>query len=329
MKKKLKKVFLVIPTIRDLDFLNEWGEEFKDCHLIVVEDRDKKSIKVGKTFLKNISHFCWKDIKDDFGKGEWMFSRKNAGIRSYGFWKAYGMGADVVLTLDDDCFPVEEEYVKKHLDNLFFKGAKDWTATYPDPKWMYTRGIPYKVRDKIPVMLSHGLWSGAIDLDAKTEVKLPKLLDEKAYPPIRQIIPKDYFYPMCSMNLAFRRDAVPLMFFPMMGFDPDGRKWGYDRYDDIWAGLFSKKIMDHLGWAVANGSPFVEHRKASDPGSNLKKERKGMKINELLWKKVAEVKLTKRTAKACYIELAEKIRFPKVKYFEKLREAMIIWANLF
>ena len=119
------------------------------------------------------------------------------------------------------------------------------------------------------------------------------------------------------------------MFFPMMGFDPQGNKWEYKRFDDIWAGIFSKKILDHLGMRVTNGSPFVEHRKASKPRENLEKEKAGMKTNEILWKRVREVKLTKGNPKNCYIELAEKVKFPKGIYFQKLKEAMIIWANLF
>jgi hypothetical protein len=54
-----------------------------------------------------------------------------------------------------------------------------------------------------------------------------------------------------------------------------------------------------------------------------------MKTNEILWKHVREVKLTKGKPKDCYIELAEKVKFPKGIYFQKLKEAMIIWANLF
>ena len=239
------------------------------------------------------------------------------------------MGADVIITIDDDCYPSEKVFVKKHVDNLSFKAASNWFTTYPNPDWIYTRGIPYSVRKKIPIKVSHGLWSGAIDLDAKTEVKLIKLLNEKPYPPIRQIIPFGYYYPMCSMNLAFRREVTPLMFFPMMGRDPRGKEWGYDRYDDIWAGIFSKKIMDHLAWGVVNGSPFVKHMKTSHPRSNFKRESAGMKMNEILWKEVNEVRLTEKTALLCYIELANNIRFPRGNYFKKLREAMIIWSRLF
>jgi len=329
MKTNRTKVFLVIPTIRDLSFLKSWKNEFKNCHLIVVEDREKSQVIISKKNFLSVSYFTWKDIDRDLGKDSWIISRHNAGIRSYGFLKAYEMGADTIITIDDDCYPTKDAFVKGHISNLDFKVPDSWIPTYPNMNWIYTRGFPYSNRDKYPVMISHGLWSGALDLDAKTETKLPRLLREKIYPPIRQIIPFNYFYPMCSMNLAFKREITPLMFFPMMGQKPDGSNWPYNRYDDIWAGLFSKKIMDHLGFAVINGSPFIEHRKASKLKDNYQKELEGMKINEVLWKMVGEVKLTKNTPKTCYIELAKKIKFPKGKYFKKIREAMIIWANLF
>ena len=111
--------------------------------------------------------------------------------------------------------------------------------------------------------------------------------------------------------------------------DPGGKLWGFDRFDDIWAGLFAKKIIDHLGLAVINGSPFIEHRKASDLAKNLIKEKRGIIQNETLWKAVDAVRLTKKTPASCYQELAEKIVFPRTAYFKNLRQAMEIWASLF
>lgn len=323
------KLFLVIPTIRNLNFLKSWSGQFSKTNLIVVEDAKSKSVKIPDAGFKSVVHFSWEDINQEMGKNAWIFSRKNSGIRSYGFWKAYNLGADVILTLDDDCYPAGDDFVNGHLDNLNYKTPQRWVNTYPDPKWMYSRGFPYSVRDFGKVGISHGLWSGALDLDAKTEVKLSKPLNEKTYPPIRQIIPMGYYYPMCSMNLAFRREIAPLMYFPMMGGDPEGRPWPYDRHDDIWAGIFSKKIMDHLKWSVINGSPYVRHKKASNSKVNFQKENSGMSVNEHLWKAVDKVQLTKSTPKACYIELARKIVFPKNEYFRNLQKAMIIWSNLF
>lgn len=122
MKKELK-TFLVIPTIRNLSFLKNWKREFKNCHLIVIEDREMPRIAVPNKNFASINCFSYIDLDKDFGKDSWIFSRKNAGIRSYGFWKAFKMGADVIITLDDDCFPAQKNFVENHLKNLVGSGS--------------------------------------------------------------------------------------------------------------------------------------------------------------------------------------------------------------
>jgi len=37
---------------------------------------------------------------------------------------------------------------------------------------------------------------------------------------------------------------------------------------------FKREILDYLSLSAINGSPFVEHKKASDPFKNLQKEAK-------------------------------------------------------
>ena len=45
------------------------------------------------------------------------------------------------------------------------------------------------------------------------------------------------------MSLAFRIEALPLMYLPLMG---EGQP--YDRFDNIWGGVIAKRVCDHLGW---------------------------------------------------------------------------------
>lgn len=324
----MKEIFLVVPTIRNLSFLKGWGNQFVGCSLIVVEDHARKEIQTPTRGFKHIYHYCWADIRKDFGTKEWIFPRKNAGIRSYGFWKAYKFGADIVVTLDDDCFPAEKDFVRKHLDNLASYAPESWFPTFPHPAYMYTRGFPYSVRSQKQVVISHGLWSNRMDMDAKTEMVIGDV-HISPYPPIRQYVPSGQYFPMSTMNLAFVRDAIPVMYLPLMGSSPEGKRWGYDRYDDIWAGIFAKKIVDHLGLSIASGSPFVEHRKASDTIRNLEKERKGMRVNERLWTAVDRVQLVNRSPASAYRELAKKVSFPAGEYFVMLRHAMTLWGNLF
>ncbi len=325
---KKQNVFLVVPTIRSLEFLLVWGGLLSGCHLIVVEDNPTKQISTPKEGFKSVYHYSWGDIKKDIGKDEWIFSRRNAGVRSYGFWKAHELGADIIITLDDDCYPVDRDFIVRHAANLSLRAPEKWTTTFPHPNFLYTRGFPYGVRDKHPVVISHGLWSNKMDLDAQTQLQHPNV-NTQPYPPTTSFIPKGQFFPMSSMNLAFKREATSLMYFPLMGSDPEGNPWGYDRFDDIWAGVFAKKICDHLGLGVVSGSPFVEHRKASDPHKNLEKERGGIETNEILWRMVDEVELKQNSPTGCYRELAQKTQFPKGRYFEKLREAMLVWTRLF
>jgi len=322
------KVFIVIPTIRSLSFLTEWKDAFKETNLIIVEDHKTQEIAAPNKGFQAIYHYTWENIKKDFGKDEWIFSRKNAGIRSYGFWKSYTLSADIIITLDDDCYPAEEGFIEKHIDNLSASSPNKWTTTYPYPEFMFTRGIPRSVRNKNTTVISHGLWTNKIDLDAQTELHNPNL-NLPLYPPFRQFIPKGVYFPMCSMNLAFSRQATPLMYFPLMGFNPDGNPWGFDRFDDIWAGIIAKKICDHLGLSIVNGSPFVEHRKASNLHNNLEKEKAGLEVNEYLWENIDAVRLTKNTVAGCYSELTNKVVFPKNSYFIRLRQAMGLWIRLF
>ncbi len=128
---------------------------------------------------------------------------------------------------------------------------------------------------------------------------------------------------MCGMNVAFRPLVAPLMYFLLMGKD-----WPYDRFDDIWCGLFMKKVCDHLGYLVNSGYPTVRHSRASDVWVNLEKERPGMLVNETLWEAVDAVTLSKSDPIDCYLELAEQLPMTG-DYWDKLKEAMQIWAELF
>lgn len=324
----MKKIFVVIPTIRNLDFLQDWKKQFKNVNIIVCEDRPQKLIKIPNVG-KKIYHYSWKEIDEDLGKNSWIIPRKVSAIRNYGFLKAHQMGANIIITLDDDCYPVKNHnLIKLHSRNLSLKTPFKWTNTYPDAHHMYTRGMPYLNRQQAPVMLSHGLWTNVLDHDGPTHLQNLNFKAEFAQH-FLQIIPQGAYYPMCSMNLAFRREVTPLMYFPLMGEDKNGNKWGYDRFDDIWAGIFSKKIMDHLGYGVVNGAPFVEHKKASDPFKNLIKEAKGIEMNEKIWKEVDKVKLTSNNIIDSYQKLIEKIDFPQKKYFNKLKEALNVWLTLF
>lgn len=316
-------MIVVIPNhLPTLDFLKEW-EELKRCKIIVVQDiGDKPEIPQGF----DVTIYDHKDIKKDLGKNEWIIPSRTSACRSYGYYKAWQQGDEFIGTLDNDCFPETEDYwVNGHLDNLIKKVTLGWESSIPNSN-VPTRGFPYKIRENSEVVLSHGLWSNVPDFDGIDMLKQPNTRFNRCLN--KKLISKNNYYPMCGMNLAWKRDYTPLMYFGIFG--PD---YKIDQYDDIWAGIFSKKIIDHLGKAVISGYPSVEHRKQSNAFVNLEKQAPGLLLNEELWKMIDDVKLTKNNPVDCYKELLDKIQIEtqtnKKDYLLKYIEATKIWLDLY
>ncbi len=267
----------------------------------------------------------WAAIEADLGETAWIIPRQTDCIRSYGFLQAWRAGADIIISLDDDCYPGEPGFLDRHAGNL--------SSRVIDRRWLSTiqpytpRGYPVTDSLEHLVGINHGLWSHIPDLDAESQLALtpPYRYDAGAWK-----IPPGTYYPMSGMNVAFRRELVPAMWFGLMGRHlTTGEPWGYDRYGDIWAGVLSKRVCDHLGYAVRSGSPWVRHERASDPLVNREKERPGKAANEWFWQRVDAVRLTRTTAAGAYRELWAQLELPNEPYWNQVKVGGIKWAGLF
>lgn len=309
------KNFLVVPTIRKQSisaFLERWGQE--DWHIIIVEDNPTKTLE----FPSEITHVCWADFEAHVGRDHKIFSRQDSAIRSFGFWLAHSMGADYIFTLDDDCLPVSKAFIQEHISCL--EESPRWTESVPGFR---TRGIPYKNTGFLKnVVLNVGLWEGEPDFDSiQTLGKAAPI----QLPTVNKIIARGQYFPMCGMNMCFKREICPLMYFPLMGLNQPFR-----RFDDIWAGIVMKKVCDHLNLLVSVGKPFIHHMKASDPMQNLVKEAPGIVANETFWEAIDQIELTSHDPKWCMNELGVKlIEQSSSEYMTNLGAAICSWANLF
>jgi len=301
----------------NLEFLEEWRAEFNrdDVRVYICEDKDKHINK--NPHWGSIQLFNHEDIQKDLGEKAWIIPFNDSAIKSYGFYKAWQDDCDMTITIDNDCFPDQEDFIKSHSNNLKRTIDHKWWMTAKE----YTRGYPFQVRNYKKVVISHGLWSNVPDLDASTSLLNPELRFKKETE--TQIIPNGYYYPMSGMNLAFNTKITPLMYFGL-----HNKEWGYPRFDDIWAGIFSKKILDFLGYGVISGKPSVEHRKQSDVYENLIKEAPGIKLNEYLWREVDKIQLCGTGFIDCYLDLIEKL--PNMnEYVLNLKKATLEWLELF
>lgn len=330
-------IAVVIATNREnciSKWLERWQEEFHDTRVIIVEDNPTTTFAdtIREFDYKNIEHYAWDDIDRDLRKDAWIIPRRTSAVKSYGFWKA--RNSDAIWTLDDDCYPEDSlrgAYLRTVEERLSFQPEPEswhntisWTGFYP-------RGYPYEIRH--PVMVHHGLWSGVPDLDGITALKHPEIRMAPATG--REVIPVGKFFPMCGMNLTFRREMLPAMYFMLMGHDRNNNHWGFDRFDDIWAGLFVKRICDHLGYRITSGAPGIWHTKESDPVERVRKEESGIRAHEKFWQLVMQPSLDGcDTVADCYRQLARSVFnadlvLPEwASYWRSLSEAMYSWARI-
>lgn len=311
---------VVVPTIREeciLEFLNVWQD--LDWMVLVVEDNPTRTFQTGHVPAGSVISYSWKEIDEELGKRSWVISRHDTAIKSFGFWKAHQLGADYIFALDDDCLPTGADHIAEHLQKL--QSTSRWTESVPGQR---TRGIPYENRGCMSnVALSMGLWEGVPDFDSvytlganpSLEIELPKH---------NFLLAHGQYYPMCGMNLCFKREITPLMYFPLMG---DGQP--FRRFDDIWCGIIAKKVMDHLNLLVSVGRPMVYHKKASNVFANLVKEAPGIAANEHFWETIDSIPLTEHSVLDCMIEIGDGLEASKDSYLKKLGQAILTWSSLY
>jgi hypothetical protein len=345
---KKVNVTMVIPTIREAS-IQRWFEEWHsglqstetiNLSILLIEDNPQKTFELKNQFAIPLEHLSWENIDEDLGADRWIIPRRTDCVRSYGYWRAWKQGADIIITIDDDCYPLRtadgtivpnEDYVGTHVRKL------TQPLTVHEDAWISTiqkikpRGIPFYTRSLdrtyTNIKINHGLWYNIPDFDAPTSLAQERIEHLFDYG-ISMVVPQEKYFPMCGMNLSWRAEMTPVMYFLLMGQNAQGEAWGFDRFGDIWSGIFAKKILNHLGGAVASGDPMIYHDRASNVFTNLKKEAPGIEVNELLWQKVESIELHAQTPKECYKELAEGLVMEGA-YWEKLKKAMVVWSDLF
>ncbi|MEM1128275.1 MAG: hypothetical protein AAGI71_16630 [Bacteroidota bacterium] len=317
---------IVIPTIRDLTFLEAWRPHFAPHRILVVQDGDPaRAVHIPDGY--DATCYTWDDIERLLGPDRWIISKRDSACRCFGFLMATSR---YVYTIDDDCYPATDpsgeavDPVAQHRHNLEAPSFQRYFNTLYDAE--FVRGYPFGLRTGAPTAISHGLWLNVADLDAPTQMVRP-LWRNTQYVDIVQSVPRGTLYPMSGMNLAFDQRLIgPAFYFGLMG---EGQPLG--RYDDLWAGWCAKAICDHLGYGVKSGKPYVWHERASDWRSNFVKEHQGILWQEELVPFFERLTFTGTTATACYRELAQAVRRelpPLDPYFLKLAEAMEVWLHV-
>jgi len=228
-----------------------------------------------------------------------IYGAKTSAIRQAGLDYGYREGYQYVLTVDDDCsLPLDwaEDHVKA-LGGVVPIGVN----TVPG---QVIRGFP---RDyTLPVGISHGLWSGVLDYPAWYQLAANPgrvEIENKGWKPIKSP------FPMCGMNVGFRREVLPAVFF----------QHTFRRHDDIFAGWIAQRILDLHGYGYVNGGAVVLHERASDAKANLEKEAPGDAVNTALLSHIRNFQIAKLDMAETFGRLAAHVGRLRVGHSESDR----------
>lgn len=220
-------------------FVDAWKVSFSDERILFQQDRDKSGCAV----------------------------TKNKGIA-----RAIREGAEIVVVLDDDCFPEAGQTI----DSLI---AAHVAALQPQPVRMFesvtepaSRGTPYFNHTlTMPVAASMGFWSHVGDYDAPAQ-----LVRGATHPMVfRKKTVFGKYFPLCGMNLAFRASEWPWCQFINV-----------QRFDDIWQGFLWQKSAYSRGLCFNLAGPIVKHSRQSNVWANLRDEAVNLERNETIWQDI-------------------------------------------
>lgn len=370
------KLYVVTASIRKLDNLKLLLQKFNNeepkksnIDVIVVDEIDNPIRKYNRRIMSAFDNTRFFGKKE---RAEWLKSRFGVAFKKYenviperchaetsfGFIVAYEEGADVVIELDDDVAINESHDIGQHLFNLV---SNNGATVFAKTKWyntmenlilnrkeqVFPRGHPYDskcrqeeyqwVGSSSTSVLNMGLWAGEPDLDALTliyhggldgscHLKGIGLKREKV------IVGKGTYFAVCSMNTSFLSKIIPAFYQLYMN------QLGIDRFDDIWSGIFLKKIADYMHDNVSIGAPVLTHKKVPrDSFSDLRKEMEGLDLNERLWRVVDGMSLSGNSYFDAYVSLTQSlsIAIPSLcksktqqDFLEMQVEKMQMWASL-
>ena len=329
----MTRVALVVPSNRTeqlAQFLDAWADAAWD-DTVVVYDGPRADCSLE---LQNGVIYCWDDVEPLVGEASWIFSRRDSACRSFGFLQAVRRGADIVITLDDDCYPLTSSdvssFVAEHRRNLEQPPA--WVSSVPG---MRVRGMPFADPDLVwdgpPVLVSMGLWSDVPDLSAVETLALNSALHGEHRAILTRFRPTGgtrvmsphQFFPFCGMNFAFRREVLPALYFPLMGETSP-----YARFDDIWCGLLLQRMLSRTDGLITVGEPWVRHTRASDAFDNLVKEAPGIAANESYWQVLQTLPLEGNTLWDCAYSAAKSLEHSPEAFLSEWGRALGVWLSL-
>jgi hypothetical protein len=203
------------------------------------------------------------------------------GRRVFGYLKALEEGCRLMVSIDDDNYPMGDDFIGHHC-----RTGQKWTgAVLREPRkfhniceylklepqrLVFPRGFPFQLRGHVNqaqevaapadavIGVTEGLWLNEPDIDATTWLN-GKVKGVAYHGPDVFVLDQQTWSPVNTQNTSVLRELIPAFVFVTMAWPVPGGK--LDRYGDIWGGYFLLALLKGTKYHAAFGRPLVDHRR--------------------------------------------------------------------
>jgi Reversibly glycosylated polypeptide len=287
------KTALITTTIRVPTVLETYRSINKDVSFFVTGDRKTPHNEVRSLVegLGNAVYYSDTEQEKLGYESSEIIGWNKIMRRNIALLEAIKHGADLIITIDDDNIPPDENYFDDFISLLSTPYTGPRTSS--ETRWfnvgelmvprVYHRGFPYEWRHKdlqqrlsavrdAKVGVAAGMWLGDPDIDAMERITNRPIVHQISEM-LRNglIVDNTHFAPFDSQNTAYVRELAPLMMVLT----------GVGRYDDIWASFIAQRVMMTTDYCCHYGAPLVwQERNEQSLWQNLKDEIFGMEHTE-------------------------------------------------
>jgi hypothetical protein len=284
--------------------------------------------------------------------------------RNVAYLRALEEGADIVISVDDDNFPLpgtdfagEHMRIGRELTLPEAAGHEGWfnLCDLLEPRGgqaakdanLYPRGFPYKYRCAETSMVSGastgkiginvGLWSRDPDTDAIGRLYARPHIEKADGREV--LLGRGVRCPINTQNTALSREAMAAYYYVRMCESIKGMR--LERFGDIFSGYFVQVCSDAVGDRIRIGTPVADHRRNShNLLVDLYNELAGIMILEDMSSFLSSVTLPGDSYLSAYRALSKKLEaFAKEQegfiwssetksYFAKICGYMRTWADV-
>lgn len=225
------------------------------------------------------------DEQDEWGEKFPGFYRcipyNNETRRNLGYLRAMEDGCEVLICIDDDNFPTDDDFIGGHLhtgrpvavpllhEASGYHNVCEYLQIVPS-RPLFPRGFPFRLRghSNVPqhrvapaaarIGVTAGLWLKEPDIDATAW--LNGRVESVGYTgPEHFVLDQETWSPVNTQNTSVVRALIPGFLCVPMGHEVPGGK--IQRYGDIWGGYFLQAVMRGTPYHTSFGRPLVEHRR--------------------------------------------------------------------